>query len=290
MAAPYDYTTRVTEREELTDVERDDELLIVDKSDLSGSPEGTDKKVKPQQLVEATFVRPSTNLTVEKTVSTWVGELNDDVNDVKNAVQPASSTQSGTMRLASDAEAINKVRDDVALSPKNLYALGATETLMGLLKVMSPADTVTSPNEDRGAITPKGFFQGIMGDSVFGTGEYVFKIPIKDVSGDTLVQLTVQYGEREATSVASTNRPESDFNHAHPFIDIGVTFPQPFSTACLMVIPMGYNVNNVYEEGTEFFYRELKSTLTDATIRASRIEGDNSTGERVGVKYLAIGF
>lgn len=290
MAAPYDYTTRVTERDPLDEVSSDDELLIVDKSDLSGSPEGTDKKINPRELVEGASVRPSTNQTVEKTVSEWVGELSDDVNDVKNAVQPSSPTQSGTVRLSSDAEAVNKDRDDVALNPKNLKALGATETLAGLLKAMSPSDTVGSPDEDRGAITPKGFFQGIMGDSVFGTDEYVFKIPVKDNDGNTLVQLTVQYGEREANSVASENRPESDFNHAHPFVDIGVTFPQPFPVTCLMVIPMGYNVNDVYEEGTEFVYRELKSSTVDATIRASRIEGDNKTGERIGVKYLAIGF
>jgi hypothetical protein len=57
-----------------------------------------------------------------------------------------------------------------------------------------------------------------------------------------------------------------------------------------MVIPMGYNVNSVYEEGTEFVYRELTSTIATATIRASRIEGDNTTGERIGVKYIAIGY
>ena len=290
MAAPYDYTTRLTEQPLLDNIDRNDEIFIVDKDDLSGTPEGTDKKIQPRDLVEGASVRSSTNLTVEKTVSEWIGELSDDVNTVVNTTQPASTTKEGTMRLASDAEAINKTRDDVSLMPKNLSALGATETLAGLLTVISAGDVGTSSGDDRSAITPKAFFDGIMGDSVFGTDEFVFQLPVKDIAGNTLVQLTIQYGTNEATSVATNNRPESDFNHNHPFVDIGVTYPQPFSTKCLMVIPMGYNVNDVYEEGTEFFYRELSSDTTGATIRASRIEGDNSTGERVGVKYFAIGF
>lgn len=290
MPTPYDYTIKISDLDLLETLDRTDEIIIVDKNDLSASPEGTEKKINPRTFVEQSPVRPATNLTVEKTVSQWIGEFNDSIDDVVQAVQPASPTQAGTMRLASDAETINKVRGDVALSPSNLAALGATETIAGLVRLLAPVDVLTAPMDDRSAISPRAFFQGIMGDSVIGTDSFVFKIPIKNNAGDVLMQLTLQYGEREATSVPTDNRPESNFNHSHPFVDVGVTFPQPFENKCLMVIPMGYNVNDVYEEGTEFTFREFSSTESSAVIRGSRIEGVNNTGERVGVKYIAIGF
>lgn len=290
MSEPYDYTTRIVDLDDLSDLDREDLFIVVDRSDLSASPEGTEKAIKPRTLVEQSPVRPSTNLTVEKTMSEWVGEFSDSLETIESSVRPSSPTQSGIVRLAGDSEAVNKERDDVALTPKNLDALGASEDVAGLLRVVAPALLMSSQSEDRMAVTPKALFDGFLADSTVGSSSFVFKLPFKDVDGSTLRQLTIQYGEREANSTPTDNRPESNFNHNHPFIDIGVTFPQPFETRCLMVIPMGYNVNDSYEEGTEFVFREFSSSESSAVIRGSRIEGVNTSGERVGVKYIAIGY
>lgn len=288
---PYDYTTTIPELDELDTLGNDDELIIVDKDDLSASPDGTHKRIKPRTYVEQAEVRPSTNLTVSKKLSVWIGELIDSVETIAQAVVDATTTQKGISRRASDAETVSKSRDDVTVSPKNLDALKATETSTGLVGLLAASEILANMGDDRKALTASTLFEGVFGDSSIGSGDsHVFKLPIKDITGATVTQLTIQYGTREVNSVPTDNRPESNFNHNHPFVDIGVTFPEPFESKCLMVVPMGYNVNDVYEEGTEFTYREMTSTITDAVIRASRIEGINNTGERIGVKYIAIGF
>jgi hypothetical protein len=286
----YDYTKRIAELGTLDTLADNDEIIIVDKSDLSGTPNGTDKKVIPRTIVEQANVRPANNLTVSKKLTEWLGDFNQAITSVQEKVQDATTTQKGISRLASDSEAIAQVSSTTSLTPANLASMGATEERTGLVKLLSSSDLLTNMTNDRLAVTASTLFAGLFSDSIFGTDSFVFRIPTKNSDDDTVTHLTVQYGQREINSVASTNRPESNFNHIHPFIDIGVTFPQEFENRCLMVIPMGYNVNSVYEEGTEFVYRELTSTIATATIRASRIEGDNTTGERIGVKYIAIGY
>lgn len=58
-----------------------------------------------------------------------------------------------TTAPASDAEAIAKVATDVAVTPANLAAIGASATFAGLVELATDAETITGSATDR-AVTP----------------------------------------------------------------------------------------------------------------------------------------
>ena len=61
----------------------------------------------------------------------------------------ASTTQTGTARLATDAEAVAKTSNTIVLTPQNLAALGGTESLAGLLELATNAEALAGTDNQR---------------------------------------------------------------------------------------------------------------------------------------------
>lgn len=285
-----EFTTRITDLDFTAVVGLNDELVMVSKADLEYSADGTDRKITPRNLIENTSIRPSNNLTVSQTVAEWVGEFRDAIQDLENSTGQASTGSPGTIATATDSQARNKVSNAVALTPSNLNNLIADDLVHGLLRAATGSDAEDHTIIDA-AITPAVLFSTILGASVFGANSNVFKFPVKNSDTDELVFLTIQYGQQTGNGVFTNVRPETNPNHTHQFVDVGVTFPEPFENACLMVIPMGFDVDPMnYEEGTDYFFRPKSFGLETATIRGTRINGLNEDGEQIGVKYIAIGY
>lgn len=290
MSNPLEFTTRITDLIPIEEVDINDEIPIIDKDDLEYSADGSDRKISPRFLVETASIRPSNNLTVSKKTSEWISQFRDDLTTLKNSTGQATTGKSGTVTMATDSQARNKVSESAALSPSNLSALIATTIMHGLLRNATAADAQDHTVKDA-AITPETLFSGVLGASSFGAPSHVFKIPVKNADDNSLVYLTVQYGEQVSNGTFTNVRPESNPNHTHPFVDVGVTFPEPFETQCLMVIPMGFDVDPAsYDEGTDYVFRTRRHDLNTAVIRGSRIGGLNTAGEQIGVRYIAIGY
>lgn len=287
-----EYTTRIPDLDVTEEVGLNDEIVIIRKDDLEYSADGSDRKISPRALVEATSVRPSNNLTVSKPMREWIATFRDQLDLLGNATSQATTGNAGVMKTATDFQAQAQSNKTVAVTPANLAALGATDDMQGLLYNPLPAMVRDATMAD-GALTPLNFLMGMMSGSVFGlaTNEFVFKLPVRNEADDSVIDFLIQYGEATGNSTYTNTRPESSPNHTHPFIDVGVTFPQPFETKCLMVIPLGYDIDQPnYDEGSEFVFRTRTQSLNTATFRGSRITGINTDGEQIGVRYIAIGY
>lgn len=283
-------TTRITNLDEGTDVASDDELAMVDKSDTSGSVDGTDKKWTAQSFAEEVPVRPSTDQNAQKKLSEWVGMFRDTLSDLVDKTKKATTTRWGITRYAKDSEAKSKSSGERSITPKNLDALGSTESLAGLVALAS-VQGVSEGKEGDTAATPYTLFHGLLGESALGNDDWSFKIPTRNVVGDVKTELVVQVGQREFDTTQTLQDPETNYNHIHDTVEFDVTFSQPFPNTTLMVIPLGLEATpSSYTEGTNFWIRPFEIRKSGATLRASRING-KSDGDEIGaVRYLAIGY
>lgn len=283
-------TIRVTDNTAITTAAADDELLIVDKSDLTASPDGTDRKIIARDLLENTSVRPISEPTVIKKLNEWIQQFKNDITTVVDRTQDATTTNFGVVQFATADQAKAKTRYDRALSAGVLSSLGSTETLAGLIALATQQQVAEGQSTDT-AVTPYTLFQSILGDGVIGNSSWTFKIPIRNVVGDVKMELIVQIGQANFSTMVTNEDPTSNYNHIHQSIDFDVVYPEQFPTLGLMVIPMAFEATpSQYEEGTDFWIRPKEVRNNGATLRATRIGGTSPGDEEAGVRYLAIGF
>lgn len=283
-------TTRVTERDQLTSPASNDKILIVDTSDLAASADGTDKYIEVVDLLNKSTVTHYNDNTITKALDRWLGEFDDAIKDLISKTNAATTSTAGITKRSTDAQAQGQTSTDTALSPSNLAALQATESLMGLLKVASITDLQQGTSNEVAA-TPKGIFDSIMGTSVLGNSSQVFNVPFKNTAGDVLMHLKVQFFDVTSDSVYTSANPTDNYNHIHPYFDVTGTFPEPFPNSVLMVLPMGLDISGE-ATGSDFWCRHHSSTLADAVVRCTRINGTGPRDpvDQAKVRIMAIGY
>jgi len=290
MASTLGKYIRFTELTEVTTIGANDEVVIVDKSDVSSSPEGTDVKVTVQNFLEQAPVRPSGDPSDVKTLTKWIDQWNNKIRFLENVTQYATTSSVGVVELATDIQATDKASTTAVITASNFAAMDSTHAFAGLVALATGLETSTGTDDSK-AVTPLSLFEGILGASLFGNDTFVFKFPVKDSSDDKKREIIIQYAEVQAASVYNTADPSSSFNHIHSYFDLNVTFPQAMPNKTLMVIPVGYEVDPAnYHEGTDFFIRAIEQNTGGAKLRATRIGGVNTNAEKLGVRYLVIGF
>lgn len=283
-------TLRISDLDTESALEQTDEIVFVDKSDLSSSQDGTDKKITVRDFAESVPIRPSGELTVQKSLSEWIEDLRSTTETLATRTETATTANVGVSRLASDLEAQDKTAGNRVLTPRNLDSLGATESLAGLIALASDIEVDQGEVDDK-AITPKTFFDNILGASTFGSSNWVFRLPVKNIGGNAKTELVFQVGQHTFTTEKNELDPESNFNHTHQQIEFDVTYPEPFDNRALLVIPIGVETTPTdYTEGTDFWIRQYESRADGATLRASRISGLSDGSEQGAVRYLAIGY
>lgn len=283
-------TIRITDNNAITVAGINDEIAIVDKSDTSASTDGTDKKITSRNLLEHTTIRPSGDLAVNKKLTDWIQQFNTDITGIIDRTQDANTTQFGVVRFATADQAQSKDRYDRAISSGVLSSLGSTEAIAGLI-ALATAQQVSEGQSDDTAITPATLFESILGDGVIGNNSWSFKLPVRNVNGDIKMELIVQVGQTNFNTMPTGSNPSSNFNHIHQEVEFEVTYPSPFPTLALMVIPVAFEATpSEYEEGTDFWIRPKTVRNSGATLRATRINGTSPGEEQAGVRYLAIGF
>lgn len=267
-----------------------DEVAVVDKSDTTGSVDGTDKKFRIREFIETAPLRPHNAIEIQKPLAQWVGEFRDTLNALDDRTQTANTTRFGVTRHATDAEAKAKTARNRSITPANLAALGSTEALAGLIALASAAEVSDGQVDDK-AITPATLFESILGDAVLGNNEWVFKLPTRNVIGDVKTELVIQFGQQEFSTMMTEMNPQSNFNHIHQRVEFEVTFPQPFPNTTLMVIPIGFEATpSEYTEGSDFWIRPYSIRNSGATLRATRMNGVSDGDEIGAVRYLAVGY
>lgn len=283
-------TVRIVDLDEKSSVEYNDLISFIDSSDTSGSPDGTDSKIKIRELFESAPVRPHNDLTTIKLLSEWVSLLVTADSTIRDKTGIASTEKAGIVEYATDEEAKSKSDATRAISAKNLAALGATETLSGLI-ALATANEVSEGQVSNKAITPQTLFSSILGDGVIGGNNWSFKIPIKNVNGNVKFDLLIQVAEKDFTPPTTEMNPESNFNHIHNTVDIEVIYPEQFVNRALMVIPMGVEVSpNEYIESSNFWFRPSDIRVNGATIKATRLNGTNTDNKSARVRYIVIGY
>lgn len=283
-------TVRITTLSLGEELESNDEVVFVDKSDTSGSVDGTDKKMRIREFIETAPLRPSSAEEIERPLSEWIGEFKDSIDSLQGKTEKATSNRFGVTRYATTEEAQNKTEDSRAITPANLGNLDSSESLAGLIAIASALE-VSDGQVDNKAVTPATLFESILGDAVLGSNEWVFKLPTRNVVGDVKTELVIQFGQREFSTMQTELNPTSNFNHIHQRVEFDVTFPQPFPNTTLMVIPIGFEATpSEYTEGSNFWIRPFDIRNSGATLRASRINGVSDGSEIGAVRYLAIGY
>lgn len=283
-------TARITKLDLGDALAWNDELVVVDKSDSSGSVEGTDKKFRIREFIETAPLRPANDQTVQKPLAEWVGEFREGVSSLESKTENATTNRFGITRYATAAQARAKNRSDRVITSRNLADLDATETMAGLIALATSLETSEGQADDK-AITPATLFNDILGDAVLGNNSWVFKIPTRNVVGGVKTELVVQIGQQEFSTMQTEMNPQSNFNHIHQRVEFDVTYPEPFPSNALMVIPIGFEVTpSEYTEGTDFWIRAFDTRKSSATLRATRINGVSDGSEVGAVRYLAIGF
>lgn len=118
--------------------------------------------------------------------------------DALRAVTPAgltakvaSETEEGIIEIATDVEALAETEGDKALVPSNLAALGGTATFAGLLELATNAETITGTDTER-AVTADGVQAKLTNDFAVGGATLT---PGAEDSGACAIQLTDQEGD-----------------------------------------------------------------------------------------------
>lgn len=283
-------TVRISDLEQTDELTQNDLFVVVDVQDTSVSSDGSDKKIRAADAIETVPIRASTDLTITKPLYEWIGEFMDDIDYTKERVQTATTSRLGVTRYATDNQATSKSASNRSITPKNLEALQASESLAGLIAIASSQE-IQDGNVDDKAISPKSLFEDILGDSVLGDGNWSFKLPTRNVSGGAKTELIIQFGTTEYTTMTTGANPTTNFNHIHEYVDVNVTFPEQFPNRTLFVMAFGMEVNeSSYTEGTNFFIRPRSFTRGSAVLRSTRIAGRNTEPQEAGIRYIAVGY
>lgn len=283
-------TVRITELDPEQTLNWNDEVPVVDKSDISGSVDGTDKKFNIRNFFESAPVRSANDLSVSRTLGVWIGSFHESINALTEKTKEATTSNMGITQYATDAEAKAKTLNTRSLTPLNLKAMDSTELFAGLL-ALATAQEVLEGQVDNKAITPKTLFKSILGDATLSNNQWVFKLPTRNVVGDVKMELVIQIAQVDFVTMKTEMNPQSNFNHIHQTQLIEVTYPEQFQSNCLMIIPIGFEVTpSEYTEGSDFWIRPYEIRRSGATLKATRINGTSDGTEEAAVRYLAIGF
>lgn len=283
-------TVRIVQLNPTTVLAWNDELPFVDKSDLSGSVDGTDKKINIRNFFETAPVRPAGDLSITRTLSDWIGSFKTSIAGLEARSKDATTEVIGVVELATDLEATAKTLNNKVLTPSNLAKFDATEAFIGML-ALATAQEVAEGQIANKALTPKTLFQSILGDATLSNNQWTFKLPVRNVIGDVKMELVCQIAQVNFKTMATEMNPQSNFNHIHQTQVIEVVFPEQFQSNCLMVIPLGFEATpSEYTEGSDFWIRPYEVRRAGATLKATRINGVSDGTEEAAVRYLAIGY
>lgn len=283
-------TVRIIELDPTTALAGNDEVPVVDKSDLSGSVDGTDKKMTIQNFFETAPVRTSSNKAIVRTLADWIDGFKTSIDGLEERTQEATTLRFGITRLATDAEAKAKKSKERVVTPSNFDSMGSTEMFAGLLALATAQEVLEGQVDDK-AITPKTLFESILGDATLSNNQWTFKLPVRNIVGDVKMELVIQVAQVDFVTMATEMNPQSNFNHIHETQTIEVTYPEQFQSNCLMVIPLGFEATpSEYTEGSDFWIRPYEVRRSGATLKATRINGTSDGTEEAAVRYLAIGF
>lgn len=283
-------TVRIISLDPLVDVAPQDDLVILDKSDLGTSLEGTEKRISARDLVEKTSVRPSTDLTQNQSLSDWLGQFSSDISGISEVTQQATTARLGVTRYATTQQARAKSVSTRAITPANLGQMDATQDLAGLVALAGVLAMADGQRDDV-AVTPYDIFHGLLGESSIGNNSWVFKLPTRNVQGDVKLELVIQIGQVTYDTMQTQQNPETNFNHVHQTVQFDVDFPEDFPANALWVLPMPMEATpSQYTEGTDFWVRPYSVRRSGATFRATRLAGTSDGSEQAVCRYIAIGY
>lgn len=173
---------------------------------------------------------------------------------------PATETEYGVVKLATQAQTDAGAADDVVVTPKKLKAWvkQATETVLGMLKVATQAQTDAGVADDV-VVTPKKLLFGF--GIVTNVNGYI-RLP------QWLSGLTIQWGTAGVNG-GSTGR---------------IVFPVAFKYQCYQIV--GGHDNALSTAQTGYVYGFTIDSLTTFELGVKSLTG-STTG--IGVRWIAIG-
>lgn len=176
---------------------------------------------------------------------------------------PATETEYGVVKLATQAQTDAGVADDVVVTPKKLKAWvkQATETVLGMLKVASQSQLDTAVADDL-VVTPKKLKNGFS-CLLAPTGYIALPSWLKNV--------TIQWGVGTSKSVGV----------------LDTIFPISFSNRCAAVVGSAVN-STVYSDTFELTSIPTQTYFQCAVVSSG--PGGNSSQVSTEFRWIAIGY